>query len=87
MDYPICEWNPTLKQKASNPRLGTDCRAVATEFLGHGKKGWRLCEICSKLPRFSKFKLYGGGRGKLIYRTYDMVTGAQLGEYIPGQFA
>lgn len=46
-----CEWNPQLDRPAFND---DEYHATAVWSIGNGK--WHLCDACSKLPEFKRFR-------------------------------
>ncbi len=51
----ICEYNP-LKDRAAYTDEEGACPNEATVSTSSG--AWHLCESCSKLPRFKRFKFH-----------------------------
>lgn len=47
-----CEWNPKHKCPAFDPPDEGDCEAQAVVRVG----AYHLCQQCSSLPEFSKYK-------------------------------
>lgn len=50
-----CEWDPT-RQRAALEFDTHFNEHQATVMLGAGKRMFRLCESCSRLPRFARLR-------------------------------
>lgn len=62
----LCEWDPERNQPAEEVKgeWHHGCPNPATWIIGRGMRNWHLCESCSKLPRFKRFRVrqYRGER-------------------------
>ena len=56
----LCEWNPTTNEAADDfgGEIGhVGCQNEATVSVGKGIHNWHLCEACSALPAFRRFRV------------------------------
>jgi hypothetical protein len=52
-----CEWNPDLACPAWRPKAHGDCVNNASVIASKGDDIWHICDRCSKLPPFKKFRI------------------------------